>query len=168
MKRIISLIAAALFAFAVLGGLACSTGSDVKPTAAPSVAPTADATRSSMLSPSASPSASPEASASPAMSAEPSLFPSMSPNSSMSPNTTPGADELIDGFMEGRVIDPAEIPDIAAVLTMEFPEHTVQSVTHELFEGRQAYRVVLQGNGELSKVLYVFPNGSILLPAAAN
>ena len=36
------------------------------------------------------------------------------------------------------------------------------------FEGRQAFRVVLQGDGELSKVLYVYPNGSILLPAAAD
>ena len=168
MKRIISLIMAAFFALAVLGGLACSKDGGAKPTPAPSIAPTADATRSSMLSPSASPSASPSVSASPELSAEPSLSPSASPSPSAEANTTPGADELIADFMEGRVIDPSEIPELTSTLTREFPEHSIQSVTHELFDGRQAYRVVLQGDGELSRVLFVFPNGSILLPAAAD
>lgn len=170
MKRIISLIAAALFTLAVLGGLACSMNDTGKTTPAPSARPTADATRDSMLAPSASPGAAPTANVSPSpdMSAEPSISPSMSPNPSISPNTTPGADELIEGFMEGRVIDPSEIPEIASNIGREFPEHTIQSVTHALFEGRQAFRVVLQGDGELSKVLYVYPNGSILLPAAAD
>ena len=176
MKRIISLIAAGFFAFAVFGGLACATKDTGKTTPSPSASPTAEATRSGMLqpsaspstSPSASPSASPSVSPSPDGSAEPSLSPNMSPGSSFYPSTTPGTDELIDGFMEGRVIDPSEIPEIAAHIGREFPEHTIQSVTHALFEGRQAYRVVLQGDGELSRVLFVFPDGNMLLPAAAD
>lgn len=168
MKRIISFIAAALFAFAALGGLACSTKDMDKATPAPSAKPTASPTRDSMLNPSASPSASPEVSPSPDMSAAPSPFPGMSPDISANPNATPGADELIDGFMEGRVIDPSEIPAIASVIAREFPEHSIQSVTHALHEGRQVYRVVLQGSGELSRVVFVYPNGSMLLPAAAD
>ena len=176
MKRIISLTAAVFFALAVLGGLACSTKDTGKTTPSPRASPTVDATRSGMLqpsalpstSPSASPSASPSVSPSPDMSAEPSLSPDMSPDSSFYPNTTPGADELIADFIEGKVIDPSEIPEITSMLAREFPEHTIQSVTHALFEGRQAYRVVLQGDGELSRVLFVFPSGSILLPAEAD
>lgn len=167
MKRIISLTAAVFFALAVLGGIACSTKDTGKNTPSPSASPTADPTRDSML-PSASPSASPSVSPTPDRSAEPSLTPDMSPGSSADPNATPGADELIDGFMEGRVIDPSEIPEIAAQIGREFPEHTIQSVTHALFEGRQTYRVVLQGDGELSRVVFVYPNGSMLLPAAAD
>ena len=167
MKRIISLTAAVFFALAVLGGIACSTKDTGKNTPSPSASPTADPTRDSML-PSASPSASPSVSPTPDRSAEPSLTPDMSPGSSADPNATPGADELIDGCMEGRVIDPSEIPEIAAQIGREFPEHTIQSVTHALFEGRQTYRVVLQGDGELSRVVFVYPNGSMLLPAAAD
>lgn len=167
MKRIISLTAAVFFALAVLGGIACSTKDTGKNTPSPSASPTADPTRDSML-PSASPSASPSVSPTPDRSAEPSLSPDVSPGSSADPNATPGADELIDGFMEGRVIDPSEIPEIAAQIGREFPEHTIQSVTHALFEGRQTYRVVLQGDGELSRVVFVYPNGSMLLPAAAD
>lgn len=176
MKRTFSFIAAALLVLAACGGVACSKSDTGRPTAAPSSGPTVSPTRDSMLRPSASPSvsaspaasASPDVSASPDMSAGPMVSPGMSPGGSMSPNTTPGVDATIDGFMEGKVIDPSEIPEITAVINREFPEHTIQSVTHEYYEGQQVYRIVLQGEGELSRVLFVYPNGSILLPAAAD
>ena len=165
MKRVFSFIAAVLFAFAALGGLACSTEDTDKTTPAPSAKPTASPTRDSMLNPSASPSASPEVSPSPKASSSP-VIPSMSPDTSTNPNATPGADELISGFIDGRVIDPSEIPEITSAITREFPEHSIQSVTHALHEGHQVYRVVLQGSGELSRVIFVYPGGNMLLPAA--
>ena len=38
----------------------------------------------------------------------------------------------------------------------------IQSVTYKLYEGRQAYYVVLQGEGEASHPIYVFADGSII------
>ena len=177
MKRFFSFAAAALLTVIALSGIACSMN-DARTTPAPSANPTADATRDSMLLPSSSPSASPDVSASPNVSGSPdvstspldaSASPDMSAEpSSMTPDASLFADGIIEGFSEGKVVDPAGIPDITAVLEREFPGHGIQSVTHELFGGSQTYRIVLQGDGELSKVLYVFPNGSILLPAAAD
>jgi hypothetical protein len=66
--------------------------------------------------------------------------------------------------MSGKVVDPSEIPEIAAALDREFPDHTIQSVTEELFDGSEVYRITLQGDGELARTVYVFADGSILIP----
>lgn len=73
---------------------------------------------------------------------------------------------MIDGFMEGAVIDPADIPDIADAVSREFPEHTIQSVTEEYFMGMQAYRMTLQGDGEAARLIYVLAGGAIVIPSA--
>lgn len=92
------------------------------------------------------------------------------PGTTGEPLTSPGAggqDELfgsIDGFTEGKVLDPSEIPEVAETLGREFPEHTIQSVTCETYHGIGAYRVTLQGDGELARLVYVLGDGTILIP----
>ena len=65
--------------------------------------------------------------------------------------------------MEGLVIDPEDLPETLRALTekAEFAGMQVQSVTYKLYEGRQAYYVVLQGAGEATHPVYVFADGSI-------
>ncbi len=72
--------------------------------------------------------------------------------------------DSITGFMEGGIVDPEDVPELIALLknSTEYADMTVQSVTYKLFEGRQAYYVVLQGNGEASHPIYVFADDSII------
>ncbi|MBR4635093.1 MAG: hypothetical protein IKO51_01885 [Clostridia bacterium] len=92
------------------------------------------------------------------------------PLTSGEPLTSPGVgglDDLfgsIDGFTEGKVLDPSEIPEVTEMLGREFPEHTIQSVTEETYRGMGAYRVTLQGDGELARLVYVLGDGTILIP----
>jgi outer membrane protein len=44
----------------------------------------------------------------------------------------------------------------------DYRDMAVQSVTYKLYEGRQAYYVVLQGEGEATHPVYVFADGSII------
>ena len=123
--------------------------------------------------PSALPSVSPTASAKPTESAAPS--PSVSPgatdgaDSSLSPSGSPDASFLpeggIDGFMEGVVVDPESVPELIELLSKhtELQGLAVQSITYKLYEGRQAYYVVLQGEGDASKTVYVLADDTVII-----
>ena len=110
----------------------------------------------------------PDQSAGPDMSPAPGM--SGSPIASGDPLGTPGMTVpgldfgSIDDFTEGRVLDPSEIPEVAEALGRQFPEHTIQSVTEELYHGLNAYRITLQGDGELARLVYVLGDGTILIP----
>ena len=121
----------------------------------------------------AAPSLSPEASAS--AEASPSLSPSPSPSPLMTDEASPspaGSEDAggtaeanaIPGFMEGSIVDPADVPELMAQLSehADYKDMTVQSITYKLYEGRQAYYVVLQGEGEAAHPVYVFADGSII------
>lgn len=125
------------------------------------------------------PSALPSPSASPTMSAEPSGSPDVSPSAGASadPSGSPEASEdvvstagtgsvtgMIDGFMEGAVIDPSEVPDLVRLLASrdEYKDMSIQSITYKMFQDRQAYYVILQGEGEASHPLYVFADDTIM------
>ena len=41
----------------------------------------------------------------------------------------------------------------------------IQSITYDRYNGRQAYHVTLQGEGELARTLYVFNDGTVIIPA---
>lgn len=138
-KRILAVLmcAAALFSLA-----ACSRRvTDPKGTAKPSLQPRA--AESAMPSPSAD--------------ATESMTPSQSPSST-------GAEGEISGFMEGTVVDPDDAPELTAALAKleEYKDMAIQSVTYKLYEGRQAYYVILQGEGEASHPVYVFADGSVV------
>ena len=89
------------------------------------------------------------------------------PEPSASPDGS-GANEsgTIEGFMSGNVVDPADVPDVVDRLNSEFPDHTVQSMSYETYMGMQTYRVTLQGDGELARVVYVLADGTIVIPKA--
>ena len=119
----------------------------------------------------ASPSASPKATAGTTAGATSS--PSSSPmttdgaKTSASPSGSPDASGMpageIEGFVEGMVINPDDVPHLTEVLGKhsEYQGLAIQSITYKLFEGRQAYYVVLQGEGDASRTLYVFADDSI-------
>ena len=102
-------------------------------------------------------------------SAVPSAKPTSAPTESSLPTdalpsaSPEGTGGVIEGFMEGKVVDPADVPDVVALLANEaaYKDMTVQSITYKLFEGRQAYYVVLMGEGEASHSVYVFADKTI-------
>ena len=104
--------------------------------------------------PSAKPTTAPTESSLPTETLPTETLPSASPE---------GTGGVIEGFMEGKVIDPADVPDVVALLANEaaYKDMTVQSITYKLFEGRQAYYVVLMGEGEASHSVYVFADKTI-------
>ena len=119
------------------------------------------------LRPTEEASASPEVGASPEISGSPEVSNSPevsgSPDASGSPEVSGSPRLAISDFMQGRVVDPADVPELAALIGREFPEHAIQSVTEEYWRELPAYRVTLQSRGELSRVLFVLEDGSIVL-----
>lgn len=77
------------------------------------------------------------------------------------PSAMPGED-AIEGFMEGVVVDPDSVPELTEIISRsgDYDGMAIQSVTYKLYEGRQAYYVVLQGEGDASRQLYVFADGT--------
>ena len=61
-------------------------------------------------------------------------------------------------------MDPEDVPELTAMLAgqTEYADMKVQSITYKLYEGRQAYYVVLQGEGDASHPIYVFADDSIV------
>ena len=117
---------------------------------------------------STSPSLSPEASAAAYASQAPSPSPLITEEGSPSPTGSEEAGgaaeaDAIPGFMEGSIVDPEDVPELMAQLADhdDYKDMTVQSVTYKLYEGRQAYYVVLQGEGEATHPIYVFADGSV-------
>lgn len=117
----------------------------------------------------ASPSLSPEASAAAHASQAPSPSPLITEEGSPSPTGSEEAGgaaeaDAIPGFMEGSIVDPEDVPELMSQLADhdDYKDMTVQSVTYKLYEGRQAYYVVLQGEGEATHPVYVFADGSII------
>lgn len=152
MKKRSFKLAAALLLTAMLAaaaGCACTGGKTPMPSARPSASP---------LMPSASPSARPTQEA--MNTAEASLSPSANASEAAS---SPGAD-AIEGFMEGGIVDPDDVPELTALLSRstEYADMAIQSITYKLYEGRQAYYVILQGEGDASHPVYVFADDSIV------
>ena len=56
------------------------------------------------------------------------------------------------------------VPEIRSAVEKEYPGYTIQSVTHALLSDRQAYKVTLQGSGDLAKVIYMLADGTIVVP----
>lgn len=168
-KFLLPAIALVLLALAVT---ACArgtgrTGSTASPTAGPT-----DVLGLNTREPAVSgePNGSGEPLTSPDMNGTGSPATTGEPMTTGEPLTSPGVGEAgdlfgsIDGFTEGKVLDPSEIPEITEMLGREFPEHTIQSVTEETYRGMGAYRVTLQGDGELARLVYVLGDGTILIP----
>ena len=166
MKNKLKLFAAGLTAAALLfTGCSGSTGRND---------PTADPKTTSGMTESAGPIMTGE----PAVSTEPTGTPGAAGDVSASPDigtadpslsAMPGANAgTIDGFMEGAVVDPADIREVVDAVSREFPEHTIQSVTEEYFMGMQAYRMTLQGDGDAARLIYVLAGGAIVIPGTGD
>ena len=77
--------------------------------------------------------------------------------------TEDGSGQIAD-FREGKVVKPEDVPEIRSAVEKEYPGYTIQSVTHALLSDRQAYKVTLQGSGDLAKVIYMLADGTIVVP----
>ncbi len=130
-----------------------------------SARPTASASPEATEKASESPAASDEASGSPEVSGSPesseiagSADPSGGPSSSQS------AADHIAGFMQGTVVDPETVPELVRLLGEkdEYVGMSIRSITYEYYEEREAYYVVLQGEGEATHAVWVFADGSMI------
>lgn len=150
-KRTITALLALTLLFAVGCGRRMDTpGKTTEPSSKPSASP-------DMVS--ASPSA--EASEQAGSSYEPSESPMGSPDAS--PDASQSAD-AIEGFMEGVVVDPDDVPKLVSLIRehADYRDMAIQSITYKLVDGRQAYYVVLQGEGEASHPIYVFGDDTVV------
>ena len=77
--------------------------------------------------------------------------------------TEDGSGQIAD-FREGKVVKPEDVSEIRSAVEKEYPGYTIQSVTHALLSDRQAYKVTLQGSGDLAKVIYMLADGTIVVP----
>lgn len=113
--------------------------------AMPSASASAEATRPAATQ-QASPSPSAEASA----------------EATQQAGASPSASDNIEGFMEGGIVNPDDVPDITRMFAegADYAGMEIQSITYKLFEGRQAYYVVLQGM-DAERRYYVFADGSV-------
>ena len=148
-KRTAMLLCAAALVLSLTG--CARDGKDVlKPTASPMTEAAASQT--------AKPSPSPTAEAKQTETAG-SAEPSVSPSAGASEQAGEGG---IDGFMEGGIVDPDDVPMLREVISRsdDYKDSQIQSVTYKLYEGRQAYYVVM--NGAPERRLYVFADGSII------
>lgn len=78
---------------------------------------------------------------------------------------TQGNGRDIEGFVEGMVLDEEEAPEVVSAVERHFSGHQIQSITFENYEGRHAYKVTLQGEGELARNIYVLGDGTIVMPS---
>lgn len=152
-KRWLSLLLIAAFALAFAG---CSKKlSAPKDTAAPSKSPVTSPSQNAQIRASDRPSASPTD--------EAKQTAQSSEEASEKPGETSGADS-IEGFMEGSIVKPEDAPALVKLLAerSEYKDMSIQSITYKLYDGRQAYYVVLQGEGEASHPIYVFADDTII------
>ncbi len=137
---------------------ACS--STKKPTASPS----------STLKPTSSPIATKAPTDTESPSADASTMPSETADASLSPSATmpletdKGGD--IEDYVEGKVIDEKDVPEnILTSVRNLFPNMEIQSITFATYQGKQAYKLTLQGEGELAKTCYVYSDSTVVVPA---
>lgn len=67
-------------------------------------------------------------------------------------------------FRQGTVIAPDKAPDTVKAVEKEFSGYGIQSIVCEYYSGREAYKVTLQGEGRLTRIVYVMMNGDIVIP----
>ena len=58
-----------------------------------------------------------------------------------------------------------DAPIVKEAIGNLFEGMRIQSITYDRYNGRQAYHVTLQGEGELARTLYVFNDGTVIIPA---
>ena len=87
-----------------------------------------------------------------------------------SPGTSGSPAAAIDGFMEGVVVDPENAPFVVETLSSHagYKDLAIQSITYKMYGERQAYYVILQGEGDASIRVYVFPDGSVVSAESGN
>lgn len=67
-------------------------------------------------------------------------------------------------FGKAKLSNPRTFRKFVPAVEKEYPGYTIQSVTHALLSDRQAYKVTLQGSGDLAKVIYMLADGTIVVP----
>lgn len=162
---VVALIAATALVISACNNVNNPTNTPSRSTS-PSLQPTGSPSSSIEPSIGIDTSGSPDISSSPEASDE--ILTSGSPEASATPEQDANKGR-IEGFMEGKVIDQADAPDVVKnVVTNFFNGMNIQSITHDTYEERQAYKVTLQGEGELAKNLFVLPDGTVVIPAMAD
>jgi len=98
--------------------------------------------------------------------ATPAQSPSPVPDSTMQPSPTDNMGDstmTIPNFLVGTVVALEELPEkIRAAIDREYPEASVQSVTHAEHEGNQAYSITLTDKDGKNQSFYIAPDGSLI------
>lgn len=94
---------------------------------------------------------------------------SSTPGDSSEPDrSTPPEDGSISGFTQGGIVKQEDVPEIVSAIRTVFADREIQSIVYDRYDGKQAYKVTLQGEGELARNIFVLGDGTIILPAMGN
>ena len=73
------------------------------------------------------------------------------------PMTTGG---VIEGFSQGKVVDPEDVPEIVRAVQNKYEGASVQSITHTLHLDEQVYEVTFTSSDGQQMTVYVSADGT--------
>lgn len=81
---------------------------------------------------------------------------------------TPDAGQVIQGFVEGAVVEVTQLPQkVTDAIKKEYADATVKSASYATYENQQTYRVVIQrAEDDATEEVYVTADG-VVIPAKA-
>lgn len=68
--------------------------------------------------------------------------------------------DIIEGFSQGKVVTPEDVPDIVKAVEAKYEGASVQSITHALYMDKQMYEVIFTSQDGEQITVYVSPDGS--------
>ncbi len=78
-----------------------------------------------------------------------------------SPTSSPVQGQVIDGFKEGTIIKPEDVPDIVDAVKTAYPEAMIKGIVHTNYLADQVYDIILeQPYGYI--YIYALPDGTII------
>lgn len=160
MKKFLPILLMALLAISLTVTGCMGNGDDIIPTAEPT-----ETTR-----PTSTPRPTETTTPTEVMTEQPSGSPDTTGdvNITQDANATEGSEGAgnIPDFVEGSIVNPDDVPELVQLLSesSEYGDMKIQSITHKTYEGKQAYCVVLQGEGSASTTVYVLADNSIVTP----
>ena len=98
------------------------------------------------------------------------MKPSTSPTGGMSPSPGGSANPSgsaspttgsIPNFSEGTVVDPEDVPAIVDAIKSEYSTAEIRSITHSMYEDKEAYLVMMDNVPDGPTQIYVLADGTI-------
>ncbi|MBE5784432.1 MAG: hypothetical protein E7330_01385 [Clostridiales bacterium] len=119
------------------------------------VSPTPTAKPNNTVTPSPTAAATPDTAPSPTA--------NMGANTTDDPGILEGAADTIEGFVEGAVVEIAELPEkVSAAIKDKYPDATVKGATYATYMNGQMYKLTLDGAKDGTTDVYARADGTLV------